>query len=515
MKIPTFQRWRPSPAGVAGCFVLVAIVALALGDLHISASDPWAEFQRLFGGLLTPDLSSFDGLALLRTVAFAVLGVGIGGSVGFLLAIVFPRSMAVRWTCAALRSVHELFWALLLMQVMGLGPATGILAIALPYAGIFAKVFSEMIEEADLSALQVLPHGSGAISTFFYAKLPLLAPPFANYTLYRLECGMRSTLVLGFIGLPTVGFDLDSYFRQGYYSHAATLLFCFYGLIATRRLWARPIFVPFLVAGSIAVLPQGLAGGDVIANLTRFVTHDIVPAPLRSSGLSVSSLSAFGDWIGTLIFAKVLPGAFNTLVVSQMALVATAILAMVLFPFSSRCFAGRYGRPLGRAVLLLARSTPDYMIAFVLLQTLGPSMLPAVIALTLHNAGVIAYLMGRQADELALRADAPRGLNLYFYEVLPRLFGQFLAYCLYRWEIILRESAIFGILGVRTLGYYVDASLSELRLDEALALVVATALLSILIDAFSRGLRARLKLTNLPVRLSAEQRAVTAGTVAG
>jgi phosphonate transport system permease protein len=50
---------------------------------------------------------------------------------------------------------------------------------------------------------------------------------------------------------------------------------------------------------------------------------------------------------------------------------------------------------------------------------------------------------------------------------VPRLYGQFLAFMLYRWEIIVRESAIFGILGVATLGFYVDAAISELRFDVA------------------------------------------------
>ena len=68
--------------------------------------------------------------------------------------------------------------------------------------------------------------------------------------------------------------------------------------------------------------------------------------------------------------------------------------------------------------------------------------------------------------------DAPKGLNLYCYETVPRLYGQFLAYVLYRWEIILRESAIFGILGVATLGYYVDAAISEFRLDVAVVLIL-------------------------------------------
>ena len=154
-------------------------------------------------------------------------------------------------------------------------------------------------------------------------------------------------------------------------------------------------------------------------------------------------------------------------------------------------------------LLVVVRSTPEYMLAYVLLQILGPSMLPAVIALTLHNGGIVGYLLGRHADALAYRVDAPRGANLYFYEAVPRLYGQFLVYALYRWEIIVRESAIFGILGVRTLGFHVDGAIAELRLDVAVVLIAATGALSMAIDALSRGLRRRLRIGDRPVRLSA------------
>src|SRR5262249_41647552 len=194
------------------------------------------------------------------------------------------RLRAVRLLCATLRSVHELFWALLLIQVTGLSATTGILAVAFPYCGIFAKVFAEMIEEADLSAERALPLGTSAIARFAYARIPELAPQFWTYTLYRLECGMRSTLLLGFVGLPTIGFHLDSYFQEGYYPHAAALLFVFYALIGTRRLWARPATVPILIAASVAVLPATIGGGSALANLARFFAQ-IVPAPLRGADL--------------------------------------------------------------------------------------------------------------------------------------------------------------------------------------------------------------------------------------
>ena len=485
-------------------FLLGGIAALAFGDLAVTASHPWAEMLRLLRGLATPDALAVNGRALANTVAFAVLGVGVGSAAGFLLALVFPRMLAVRMLCAFLRSIHELFWALLLMQVLGLGPLTGVLAIALPYAGIFAKVFSEMIEEADLSALRVLPGETGTVSAFLFARLPDLVEQFGHYTMYRLECGLRSTLVLGFIGLPTIGFELDAYFKEGDFSQAAALLFCFYALVATRRLWARRWTLPPLLVAAVLVIPAGLPTEHVLRNLVRFATRDVVPAPLRGADLlTPAPWAAAGRWLGDILVHQVLPGAIDTLILSQIALCGMAILSLVLFPLICRRFAGRFGRPVGRALLVIVRSTPDYMLAYVLLQTLGPSMLPAVIALVLHNGAVVGYLMGRQADALPYRPDAPRGPDLYFYETLPRLYGQFLAYVLYRWEIILRESAIFGILGVTTLGFYVDGAISELRLDVAVVLILATAALSMAVDALSRALRRALRIEALPVRLSA------------
>ena len=81
-------------------------------------------------------------------------------------------------------------------------------------------------------------------------------------------------------------------------------------------------------------------------------------------------------------------------------------------------------------------------------------MLPAVVAIVLHNAAIMAHLTGGHADGIDLRLDAPVArVSRYFYEILPRVYGQFLAFLLYRWEVMLRESAILGILGVYTLGF--------------------------------------------------------------
>ena len=488
-------------------FLVAAIVALPFADLTVSALHPAAEFRRLLAGMLSPAFSAIELWSVVWTVAFAVLGVVAGGTAGLILALFFDRSRLVRLAAAFLRSVHELFWALFLLQITGLSPATGVLAIALPYTGTFAKVFAELFEEADRSAETVLPHRTSAVSRFAFARFPVVAQQLKTYTLYRLECGLRSTLVLGFVGLPTIGFHLESYFKEGHHAEAAALLATFYVLIGTRRLWARPWTVPVLALASLLVLPEASGNGSTWSNLARFFGHDIIPAPLRSGSLWQSeSWRALGAWAWRITAHQIAPGTVQTLILAQIALVAAGALALLLYPMVSRRFLGQIGHYLGRAMLVVTRSTPEYMLAYLLLQLMGPSMLPAIIALSLHNGAIIGYLLGRQADQLPLRVDAPAGANLYFYQTTPSLYGQFLAYLLYRWELILRESAIFGILGVKTLGYYVDAAISELRLDTAALLIVGVAILSMSVDTLSRNLRRRLRIEALPVRLSADHR---------
>jgi phosphonate transport system permease protein len=488
-------------------FLLAAFAAVPFADLSISALHPGAEFTRLLGGIVSPAFSAIELWSVIWTVAFAVVGVAVGGSAGLALALIFDRFRAVRLVAAFLRSVHELFWALFLMQITGISPTTGILAIALPYTGIFAKVFAEIFEEADRSADHVLPRGASVVSRFAFARLPVVGQQLKTYSLYRLECGMRSTLVLGFVGLPTIGFHLESYFKEGHYAEATALLLCFYVLVGTRRLWARASTVPFLVIASLLVLPEATGNSSTWHNLARFFGHDVVPAPIRNQSLWVGETwTRLGEWTWRITAHQIGPGTVQTLILAQVALIAAGVLALLFYPIVSRRFFGQAGHYLGRATLVIARSTPEYMLAYLLLQLMGPSMLPAIIALSLHNGAIIGYLLGRQADQLPLRVDAPTGANLYFYATTPSLYGQFLAYLLYRWELILRESAIFGILGVKTLGYYVDAAISELRIDTAALLIVGVALLSMCVDALSRNLRRRLRIESLPVRLSAEHR---------
>ena len=476
-------------------FVGAALFCLYFSDVSITTHDPWLEINRMIVGVFTPDFLAISAIgdAILKTVSFALIGVALGAVSGFLLAQIFHLRL-VRFICSFVRSIHELFWALIFLQMLGLTPLTGILAIALPYAGICAKVYSETLDESQTHTLQVVPDGSGIISIFFYVRLPEVWTHIVSYTNYRFECGLRSSAVLGFIGLPTLGFYLETAFNEGNYSEASALLITFYILIATIRYWLRPkligfylILAPFLLGG----------GADIkLGNVMRFLTFDIVPAPLRGSSLfDASSWVEFLSWMHTLITAQAFPGIIATIVLTQIALVGTAFLSLTFFPLISNKFFGKYGRMFGHLFLVVVRSTPEFILAYIFLQFWGPSMLPAIVALSLHNGAIIGHLMGRYSNEISLRPDHSHAINLYGYEIIPRLYGQFLAFLFYRWEVIMRETAILGILGIATLGFYVDSALADIRLDRALFFIVITAFLNVGIDSLSRYIRQRLRLS--------------------
>ena len=265
-------------------------------------------------------------------------------------------------------------------------------------------------------------------------------------------------------------------------------------------LWLRRPLVPvYLAAAGIVLL---LYPGPPIAgsSLWALVTHDIIPAPLRAGPLwDGATWTKATTWLATLL-TQIGPGMIATVVVGQLTLAVMGCLALVTFPLVVPRLSGAFGTAVGTAMLVVGRSTPEYMLAYLFLQMFGPSMLPAILALSLHNGAIIANLIGRQANDLmrTLRPDTPRGFDLYFYEMLPRLYGPFLALCLYRWEIILRESAILGILGIKTLGFHIDSAISELRLDRAVVIILAMAALTIAVDTLSRAVRARLKIAAVP-----------------
>ena len=174
-------------------------------------------------------------LAILLAVPLSLIAVrvlslsALTGRMQFLPAVV---RQVVRALLIILRSVPELIWALIFVRVVGLGPTSGVLAIALTYAGMLGKVYAEILESGDSTNAQALMrNGAGRLQTLFYALLPQNADELTSYTIYRWECAIRSSAVLGFVGAGGLGQMMDASLKMFNGSEVLTILLVFLFLV--------------------------------------------------------------------------------------------------------------------------------------------------------------------------------------------------------------------------------------------------------------------------------------------
>jgi phosphonate transport system permease protein len=175
-------------------------------------------------------------LALLIAVPMALLAVrvlSLSALAGRMARGPFWFRQAVRGVLIVLRSVPELVWALVFVRVVGLGPTAGVLAIALTYGGMLGKVYAEILESGETHPTEtLLRNGSGRLQAFFYALLPQNAAELSSYTVYRWECAIRSSVVLGFVGAGGLGQQLDNSMKMFNGGEVATMLAVFILLVA-------------------------------------------------------------------------------------------------------------------------------------------------------------------------------------------------------------------------------------------------------------------------------------------
>jgi phosphonate transport system permease protein len=198
-----------------------------------------------------------------RTVAIATAGVTLALVLAIPLALVATRVLSLsalsgrmdrlpaalrvvaRGALIVLRSIPELVWALVFVRVVGLGPTAGVIAIALTYGGMLGKVYAEILESGESHAAQTLMrNGGGRLQAFFYALLPTHAAELTSYTVYRWECAIRSSVVLGFVGAGGLGQQLDNSMKMFNGGEVASMLVVFILLVALAdrmSAWLRKV----------------------------------------------------------------------------------------------------------------------------------------------------------------------------------------------------------------------------------------------------------------------------------
>jgi len=162
--------------------------------------------------------------ALLETVIMAFLGTAVAAFVAlplaFLAAANFNREPVSRFIIRRffdfVRGIDTLIWSLIFIRAFGLGPLTGVMAIALTDTGTLGKLFSEAIENIDNKQVEGMQSTGASTSVRYrFGVIPQILPVFISQSLYYLESNTRSATVIGALGAGGIGLKLVETLRTG------------------------------------------------------------------------------------------------------------------------------------------------------------------------------------------------------------------------------------------------------------------------------------------------------------
>lgn len=469
----------------------------------------------------------------------------------------FPLRSPAALLCAlcrliqdVLRAVPDFVWAIILVAMIGLGPTTGALALALNITGILAKVYSELWDSVpEERYAQVRGLGGGRIATFLYGIRPLASRNVLSFTLMRAECAIRNAAVIGAVGGGGLGAEIWYQIRFGAWDKVGTLILFTLLLTLTADLasnyirrqlrgdpnraapaasclvagpventapvrapnapWWAAGFVSAVVAWSVWFMGWGNRDADGAAR------NHLAPLAELFTGEAWERLAFFQRLLSPQLDpAFVLRVAESALIPLAIAVVGTVLGTVgaiainrahsASFQWHAPRFSGetpgllrRLWRSielvLARGTAMVSRGVPEVMWAFLFIAFFGPGLVAGTLAIAVHTLGVLARVFGETVDNLPLsRFEAVGGASrtvAWGAVAVPVAWRDWMTYAFFQFESNVRAAVVLGLIGVGGLGFQFSFNFEWFRFERAGTYLIAMIVLTVLIDRASRLLK--------------------------
>jgi phosphonate transport system permease protein len=512
------MRWRAQDLRrvvIAGAVVAALIASAVVSEVRLAPLlDPasHAAVREFVRGLFPPDLSQsfvrLVAIAAIRTMAISVTGTVLSVIVALPLAILGtatlfrrgplvesePRTVAgalLSWTSALarvvlgfLRAVPDLVWALFFVVGVGLGPAAGVLALAVSYGGLLGRVLANLFEDVDPQPLQaLLTTGASRMQIFLFGIWPQARASAIGYILYSFECCMRSAAILGLVGAGGIGYEIALSMRLFEYGQIVTLVGALLGLVwladacsaALRRAlranappgvlghhrlragigrhtagnlaWGMITALVLACAFSVGLFDQDLFDGATAGRMAHFARAlfppDLDPTYLQTllrPAAQTLGISVIGTLLGVIIGALLGIPATAAHPEDDRARGVTWLARLAL-------------RRLCRATLSQLRAIPEVLWVLGVILAVGLGPFAGALALGVHTGGVLGKLYADTFEEVSplplrgLRATGATPLQILVWGAWPEARRMLVSYTVLRWEMNLRTSTVVGLAG--------------------------------------------------------------------
>ncbi len=503
------------------CFVpLVAVVPIIKNvstDLHPGGLSTLYNF---FSAALFPSLNevvlknAISGMQTTICIAFVgwIISIINGLFLGIICSNTFIKTFEnpkiiqkiLKGLLAIPRGIHELIWGFFLLQIYGLTPWVAVLAISIPYSSLMARVISDQVDSLNLKAIHAMKiSGIDSLKVFITVLYPKLIPIIITFGGYRLECALRGATLLGVFGLGGIGTELLLSIQS----------------LQFREVWTS-LWILGIVVFSLEKLINQFQKRVAQVRSSRSYSISFIFAITLSSIISISCLNSIDiyssiktiplilppitEFIAAITSLSLIKLIYETIVMTILA----AGLAIGVPPLMAILFPSKMGSNVISIIWLILRIIPAPLIALLLLLSINPSVSVAALALGLNNMGVMGKILKEnieRADHSTYAAIKKIGCNesiAWLYGKLSFQTASYLAYSFYRVDVILRETAVIGIVGGIGLGWQLQESLSSFAWAEVLVVVTSFVLLTVIGELISEKLKSNLIKHSLSANIS-------------
>lgn len=420
------------------------------------------------------------------------------------------------------RATPDLVLAILFFRVFGLGAAAGILAMGIHSVGMIAKLYADAIEELDDGPRESIQAAGATRRQQITAAIPQrLMPQIIATALHRFDINLRTSVLLGYVGVGGIGLAISDALRVLDYQRGMALAFIVLGLCIVIE----------MISGSIRVALFGrrsrkrrmLARERRQATATRltppwdpdrigqFASLAVVIAITVWSFAEVNlSWSEFWTGLGNLPAALALffppstGGALSTMldqlvITLQIALAATFIGAVLAIPIG--CFAARnvVRNPVVhgffRVLIVTIRGIPELILAIIFVVISGLGAVAGTLALAVGAVGLLSKLVADSLEETdtqvqdALRATGATEVQVFFAATIRQAAPAFVAHTLYLLDTNIRSATLLGVVGAGGIGFLLLNAARVNQFDVVTMILILMILVVLAVEAIAVWLR--------------------------
>lgn len=428
------------------------------------------------------------------------------------------------------RAIPDLVLAIIFLRMFGLGPAAGILAMGIHSVGMIAKLYSDAIEELDDGPREALEAAGGTRRQQIVAAIPqALLPQMIATALHRFDINLRTSVLLGYVGVGGIGLAISDSLRVLNYQRG----------MALALLVLLLCIVIELISGAIRAAIMNRSGGAVVGGtwVDRVFNRGRVtgagdvtlappwtPARIRRFGaialvgvLTVLSfmrvdLSWSAIWEGladlprtlALFFPPSTGGALDTLleqllVTIQIALAATTLGAVLAIPIgvlaARNVVANRWVHSLFRVVIVVVRGIPELILAIIFVVISGLGGVAGTLALAVGAVGLLSKLVADSLEETdtdvqdALRAAGATESQIFFSATLRQAAPAFVAHTMYLLDTNIRSATLLGVVGAGGVGFLLLNASRINQFDVVTMILILMVAVVLVVEALSMWLR--------------------------